>query len=254
MRKLMNYRFPNGSLKGHTFGNIFLSTLQKITGNFEEAIEKLSEILRLQGKVIPATLNKVKLVAFLNDGTFLRGQSLINKSNLEELKEIILVPRATANPRAVRAIRESDLIIIGPGDLYTSLIPNFLISGISQAMVQSPARKVYVCNLMNRAGQTDHFTAYDYVREIEEYLEGKLDYVIYNNGHPSPRLLKRYMRQGEHIVPSVHVRDDRFIGDNLIGRKFSKIQKGDPIRRNLIRHNPDRLANLIVSKILLAER
>ncbi len=252
MRKLMNYRFSSGSLKGHAFGNIFLSTLQKITENFDEAIEKLSEILRLRGHVIPATLNKVRLVAFLTNGTSLRGQSLISKSNLEKLRKITLEPRATANPKALRAIRESDLIIIGPGDLYSSLIPNFLISGISRTMVRSRAKKVYICNLMNRAGQTDHFTARDYARKIEEYLGGKLDYVIYNTEHPSPNLLKKYMREGEHLVPSVHVENKRFIGDNLIGRKFAKTQKGDSIRRNLIRHNPDRLANLIVKKILLA--
>jgi hypothetical protein len=107
---------------------------------------------------------------------------------------------------------------------------------------------------MNRAGQTDHFTAYDYARKIEEYLGGKLDYVIYNNENPSPKLLKKYMREGEHLVLSVPGENKRFIGDNLIGRQFSKTQKGDSIRRNLIRHNPDRLANLIVKKILMATR
>jgi uncharacterized cofD-like protein len=254
MRKLMNYRFSSGSLKGHTFGNILLSSLQKITKNFDEAIEKLSEILRLRGQVIPATLNKVRLVAFLANGTLLRGQSLIYRSNLEKLKKIILDPRATANPKALRAIRESDLIVIGPGDLYSSLIPNFLISGISRTIVRSPAKKVYICNLMNREGQTDHFTAYDYARKIEKYLGGKLDYVIYNNEHPSAKLLRKYMREGEHLVPSVHIENKRFIGDNLIGRQFLKTQKGDSIRRNLIRHNPDRLANLIVEKVLLATR
>jgi uncharacterized cofD-like protein len=254
MRKLMNYRFSSGSLKGHTFGNILLSTLQKITKNFDEAIEKLSEILRLHGQVIPATHNKVKLVAFLANGTLLRGQSLINKSNLEKLKKITLEPRATANPKALRAICESDIIIIGPGDLYSSLIPNFLISGISRAIVRSPAKKVYICNLMNRAGQTDHFTVYDYAKKIEEYLGGKLDYIIYNNEHPPEKLLKKYMREGEHLVLSVPAENMRFIGDNLIGRQFPRTLKGDPIRRNLIRHNPDRLANLIVNRILLGIR
>ncbi len=252
MRKLMNYRFSSGSFKGHTFGNILLSTLQKITENFDEAIEKLSEVLRLRGQVIPATLNKVRLVAFLNNGTFLRGQSLIYRSNLENLKKITLEPRAAANPKALRAIRESDLIVIGPGDLYSSLIPNFLISGISRAIMRSPAKKVYICNLMNRPGQTDRFTVYDYARKIEEYLGGKLDYVIYNNKLPSLKLLKKYMREGEHLVPSVPIENNRFIGDNLIGRHFSKAQKGDSVRRNLIRHNPDRLADLIFKKLLSA--
>jgi len=251
MRKLMNYRFSSGSLKGHSFGNIFLSTLQKITGNFDQAIEKLSEILRLHGHVIPATLNKIRLVAFLRDGTILRGQSLINKSRLEKLKKITLEPRATANPKALRAIRESDLIIIGPGDLYSSLIPNFLISGISRTIVRSPAKKVYICNLMNRAGHTDHFTPHDYARKIERYLGGKLDYIIYNNEHPSPKLLKKYMQEGEHLVLPANVENKRFVGDNLIGRQFAKTQRGDFVKRSLVRHNPDRLAHLIVERILL---
>jgi len=251
MRKLMNYRFPSGSLKGHTFGNIFLSTLEKVTENFDEAVAKLSEILRLRGHVIPATLNKVRLVAFLANGIILRGQSLIRKSNLEKLRKIALDPCASANPKALRAIREAELIVIGPGDLYSSLIPNFLISGISRAIVRSSAKKVYICNLMNRAGQTDHFTPLDYTRKIEEYLGGKLDHIIYNNEHPSLKLLKNYVQEGETLVLPVHVEDERFIGDKLIGRQFAKTKKGDLIKRNLIRHNPDRLAKLIVKKVRL---
>jgi uncharacterized cofD-like protein len=252
MRKLMNYRFLSGSLKGHTFGNIFLSTLEKVTENFDEAIAKLSEILRLRGHVIPATLNQVRLVAFLTNGVILRGQSLIRKSNLEKLGKITLDPCATANPKALSAIREAELIVIGPGDLYSSLIPNFLISGISRAIVRSSAKKVYICNLMNRAGQTDNFTPFDYASKIEEYLGGRLDHIIYNNEHPSPKLLKNYMQEGEHLVLPMHVKNERFIGDKLIGRQFAKTKKGDLIKRNLIRHNPDRLANLIIKKILLA--
>ncbi len=105
---------------------------------------------------------------------------------------------------------------------------------------------------MNRAGQTDHFTPGDYARKIEEYHGGKLDNVIYNTEYPSLGLLKKYIREGEHLVDSGHVRNKRFIGDRLIGRQFPKARKGDSIRRNLIRHNQDRLANLIVRKILLA--
>ncbi len=251
MRKLMNYRFSSGSLKGHTFGNIFLSTLEKITENFDEAIVKLSEILRLRGHVIPATLNKVRLVAYLPNGIILRGQSLISKSNLEKLRKIALDPCGTANPKALRAIRQADLIVISPGDLYSSLIPNFLIRGISREIVRSPAKKVYICNLMNRAGQTDHFTPLDYTRRIEEYLGGALDYIIYNTEQPPSKLLKKYMREGEHLVLPVHINNDRFIGDELIGRQSSRARQGDAIKRNLIRHNPQRLAYLIMKKILL---
>jgi uncharacterized cofD-like protein len=159
---------------------------------------------------------------------------------------------ATANPKALSAIREADLIVIGPGDLYSSLIPNFLISGIPRAILRSRARKVYICNLMNRAGQTDHFTPFDYARIIEEYLGGRLDHIIYNNERPSPKRLKNYMQEGDHLVLPIEVKNERFIGDKLIGRPLARTKKGDPIKRNLIRHNPDRLAKLIMKKTLSA--
>jgi uncharacterized cofD-like protein len=248
MRKLMEYRFSNGSLTGHTFGNIFLSSLEKLTGSFDEAIEKVSEILRLRGQVIPATLCKVKLVAYLTNGLILRGEKTISESDLEKLKKIALEPSAQASPKALRAIREADIIVIGPGNLYTSLISIFLISGISKTIRKSRAKKIYVCNLMNRAGQTENFQPADYAKKIEEYSGVKLDYIIYNTEHPALRLLKRYMRDGDSLVPTTSIRNKRYIGEKLINHKFPKSKKGDRIKRNLIRHNPDHLAKLIVNR------
>ncbi len=250
MRKLMNYRFTNGSFTGHTFGNIFLSTLEKITDNFEEAVEKISEILSLRGQVIPATLDKVRLIAYLSNGIILRGQHLIQYSDLEKLKKIFLQPRAMANPKAVKAIKQADLIVIGPGDFYTSLIPNLLISGIPKSIARSRAKKVYIANLMNRAGQTDNFTPEDYAKKLEDYLGAKLDCIVYNTEHPAQKLLKNYMREGEHLVDPTHIKNKRFIGDKLIAHKFPKLKKNDIVSRNLIRHSPSRLAKLIVEKIL----
>jgi uncharacterized cofD-like protein len=250
MRKLMNYRFSNGSLMGHTFGNIFLSTLEKLTGSFDEAVNKISEILRLRGQVIPATLCQVKLVAYLTNGLVLRGQNIIYGSDLAKLKKIALEPKAEANPKALRAIREADLVIIGPGDLYSSLIPNFLISGISKALKKSRAKKLYICNLMNRAGQTENFHPDDYVNKIEEYSGARLDNIIYNKECPPQRLLSRYLNEGERLVPTAVIRNKRYLGDKLIGRKLAKSAKGDRLKRNLIRHNPDALAKLIVDKFL----
>ncbi|OGZ33042.1 MAG: hypothetical protein A2174_01820 [Candidatus Portnoybacteria bacterium RBG_13_41_18] len=239
---------------GHTFGNIFLSTLEKLTGSIDEAVDKISELLRLRGKVLPATLCKVKLIAYLKNGIILRGQNTIYGSDLDKLNKIALEPIAKANPKALRAIHDADLIVIGPGDLYSSLIPNFLISGISNAIKKCRAKKLFICNLMNRAGQTENFQPSDYVKIIEDYIGICVDYIIYNTGHPPQRLLNRYIHEGECLVPTTIIKNKRYMGDKLISKKFSKKEKGDQIKRNLIRHNSDLLANLIVNKILNLNR
>ncbi|OGY90935.1 MAG: hypothetical protein A3B30_03555, partial [Candidatus Komeilibacteria bacterium RIFCSPLOWO2_01_FULL_52_15] len=212
MRRLMQYRFTSGGLKGHTFGNIFLSALEKLTGSFDEAVEKAAEILRLRGTVIPATLTKTKLVAYLNNGIVLRGQHLISVSDLSWLKKVSLKPAAKANPKALRAIRDADYIVVGPGDVYSSIIPHFLIADLARTVADSKAIKIYVCNLMNRAGQTDNFSPRDYLETAERYSKARFQYVIYNTENPKLQLLKRYMREGEHPVATRVIRQRRFIG------------------------------------------
>ncbi|MBI4095002.1 MAG: YvcK family protein [Candidatus Liptonbacteria bacterium] len=248
MRALMNYRFSSGRLKGHSFGNLLLSALEKITGSFDKAVEKASEILRLRGKVIPATLDRVRLVARLKDGRVIRGQSMIHDHNLHHLKKITLDPKGKANPKAMTALRTAHAIVIGPGGFYSSLVPTFLISGIPQAIRKSRAKKIYICNLMNKAGHTDGFTVKKFTEKIEEYVGGTIDYVIYNNKRPSASLITRYAREGERLVePGPHLPRTRFVGADLISKKFPKPQKGDVLTRNLIRHNQDTLAKLILA-------
>jgi uncharacterized cofD-like protein len=250
MRELMNYRFPSGKLKGHNFGNLLLSALQKITGNFDAAVEKTSEILRIRGRVIPATLDTVKLVAYLKAGKVIRGEHAISQHDLTQLKKIVLEPKAHVNSKAIIALKEADAIVIGPGDFYSSLVPNLLVSGISRAVVLSRAKKIYVCNLMTKAGHTDGFTVRDYTERIERRLGGRFNCVIYNNRRPSAALLRRYTREGERFVePNKNLSKKRYRGADLISRKFSKLKTGDPLVRNLIRHNPERLAELIIKLI-----
>ena len=250
MRRLMNYRFPSGQLKGHSFGNLLLSALEKMTGSFDAAVEKASEILRLEGAVIPATFRMVHLVTYMKNGRVIRGQSMIHNHNLHHLKKIALKPRGKANPKAIAALRKADAIVIGPGDLYSSLIPNFLITGIPQAVKASRAKKIYVCNLMTKAGHTDGFTVKEFAQKIEEYLRDKIDYVIYNNRRPSRKLLAKYARAGEtYVEPNSHLPRSRYIGADLISKKFPKLPAGDLIARNLIRHNPEHLAQIIVKLI-----
>ncbi len=250
MRELMNYRFPTGSLKGHSFGNLLLSALEKVTGSFDEAVEKVSAILRISGHVIPATLDKVELIAKLRTNGEIRGQSKIHKTNLEQLEQIKLEPTVKANPKAVAAIKQADLIVIGPGDFYSSLVPNLLVRGIPEAIEQSQARVVYVANLMTKTGHTEQFSVEDFVVKIEQYLKSTIDAVIYNTFMPEQSLLAKYARAGEIIVePPVVNPKKKYIGHDLISREFPKPRPGDPLIRTFIRHEPDKLAESIVAQL-----
>lgn len=254
MRELINYRFEKGTLRGHNFGNLLLSGLEKITGSFDKAVEKASEILRIEGHVVPATLKKVKLIAALSNGKKLTGEHNIYEANLTKLKKIYLRPHAKANPKAVRAIKEADVVVFAPGHFYSSIIPNLLVQGISQEICKSKAKKIFICNLMTKHGQTDTFTVYNFVDKIKQFLGCDFDYVIYNNKRPSGWLLKRYAREKEHMVPTVlkkqkRVYNEKFIGGNLLNQKITTPRYPDLLKRNLIRHNPEVTARLIM-KIL----
>ena len=253
MRTLMNYRFSNGTLKGHSFGNLLLSALERITGSFDLAVEKASEILLLEGKVLPATLDKIHLIAHLANGKTVRGEAKIEKTNLLSLKHLSLKPSPKANPKAITALTNANLIIFAPGDLYTSIIPTLLVPGIPQAITQSKAKKVYVCNLMNKLGHTDGFSVEDHVLKLEEYLGGEIHNVIVNNQKPSPLLLKKYAREGEHFVEFKKSASSprNYITHALIRKKVFASVPGDAIRRTFIRHDPERLARLIFKRFIL---
>ncbi|MDD5621094.1 MAG: YvcK family protein [Candidatus Pacebacteria bacterium] len=249
MRDLINYRFANGHFQGHSFGNILLSALEKVTGSFDQAVEKASDILRIHGKVIPATLDKVRLVAEFEDRKII-GEGKISESNLHGLKRIYLSPKARGNKKAIEAIGNADAIVIGPGNFYSSLIPNMLVFRIPQAVKKSKAIKIYVCNLMTRNGQTSDFTVKVFAEKIEKYLGCKLDYVIFNTKIPDSSLLKKYSLEGEKITAiDMGLDKKKFIGADLISRKLPKISNQDMLKRTLIRHNPDKLAKIILELI-----
>ncbi len=252
VRELFTYRFDAGSLKGHNFGNIFLSALEKITGNFEEAVRVAGMVLATRGTVIPVTTQRARLVC--RAGTIrLEGEKAISLGRIPKGAVFSLEPAVFANQKAVDAIEKADAIIIGPGLLYGSLITNFLVKGISEAIQQSKARVVYNCNLMNRAGQTDGFMVVDYVREIEKYLgAGRINDVIYNNRVPEQELLERYALEGELLVPTERVPEPghRYLAADLVSRQIPSMKAGDPVKRTLIRHDADVLAALIVQNCL----
>lgn len=253
LRELFNYRYSNGGLAGHSFGNIFLSTLEKITGGLDLAIKEASRILRIKGQVLPVTLGNARLVARLKNGKEIAGEGKIysNTVDLINLKKLYLKPAVAVNPEVIKAVKEADKIIINPGDLYSSLIPNFLVKGLCRAIKRSRAKVIYVGNLMTKPGQTDGYKVVDYVREIEKYLgSGIIKYVIYNKELPTKELLKKYARQGESVVlpgefsefPKI-----KLLKYNLLSHKTERPKKNDVLSnfRSLIRHNSDKLAEVI---------
>ncbi|MDO8520738.1 MAG: YvcK family protein [bacterium] len=256
MRKLFNYRFDRGELEGHAFGNIFISTLERVTGSLDKALDVAGKILNIRGRVIPVTLSKVGLVAELKNGKVLHGESALSDYQLVSrfgIKKIFLKPKAKANPKALRAIKEADLVVVGPGNLYASLIPNFLVGGIGRALIASKAKKVYVANLMNKNGHTDDFLVSDYVRALENVIgkKGVFDAVVYNTKKPAQALLRKYADEGEPVVcgPECLKGDFELIGTNLLADDLAKTAKKDLLRRTLIRHDPEKLAKVLMQLV-----
>ncbi|MBM3198255.1 MAG: YvcK family protein [Chlamydiae bacterium] len=243
MRSLMNYRFENGGLGGHSFGNLFLSALEKVTGSFEKAVEEVGKILFIKGKVIPVTTHQVRLKMILNNRKMLEGEKEIYLSQEidQGYKSIFLEPYAQANPRAIDEIMNADLVVLGPGGLHTSLIPNLLVEGVCEALQKSANKKVFIVNLMNRRGQTTGFKVSTYVKEISQFLGGDLfDYIIVNNQQPPEPLLAMYAEEGELIVNDL-IGEDRVVQAPLLG-EIKEGSKGDLLKRSLIRHDSKKIA------------
>lgn len=253
LRKLFSYRYAGGGLKGHSFGNLFLSTLEKVTGGLDRAIWEAGGILRIKGRVLPVTLKSTRLVALLKNGKIITGESKIytNTSDLHGLKKLYLAPAAALNPEVGRAIRRADKIIICPGDLYSSIIPNFLVKGMRRALAKKQGKIICVGNLMAKPGQTDGFSLVDFIKIMEKYLgRGAIGRVIYNKELPDKRLLNKYSRQGESLVKPVNFKalpKIKFLGYNLLSHKIERAAKGDTLSgfRSLIRHDSDKLAKII---------
>lgn len=253
LRELMNYRFAEGGLEGHNFGNIFLSALEKITGDFGKGIEEAAKILNVRGEVVPVTLSDTRLFMTLKNGEVLSGEHEINVSQRFEkvgVKNVFLQPKPKANPLALKKILEADLVVIGPGNHYCAIIPNLLVLGIVKALRQTKAKVVYNCNLISKRGQTDLFTLEDYVREINAYIGSpRIDYVTYNTRKPAQTLLKKYESDGL-LVPFLNnrertyrvVRADILSGEKTIRRKEDRVAS----TRSFIRHDPDKLAQVLM--------
>lgn len=244
LSELFSYRFQEGSgLTGHTFGNLMLTALERLTGNFENAIEEAGKILVTYGKVVPVTLQRPRLFAELESGEVVKGESNINiphhDGNLK-IKRIWLKPAVTLNPRAKKAILEADAVVLCPGDLYTSLVPNLLVKGMKGALRKTKAKVIYFTNLMTKFGETANFRSSDFVRIVSNYI-GKdvLDYVVVNNAKPKPHRLSGYVKERADFV------EPDFENFKALKIKATPI-KADLIRtRGFLRHDPEKLGRVV---------
>ncbi len=245
--ELIQYRFQDGSLAGQNMGNLILAGLAKMAGSFVKGLEKAHDIFRISGRVIPVTCQEITLCARLTGGTIVRGESNIPKTVIAgegKIEDVYLEPRNVQTWEDAReAIRQADIIIIGPGSLYTSLIPNLLVGGIGEELTDSEALKFLVCNVMTQRGETDGFTPIDHVREIEKYMRGsKLDYVMVNNKLVDEATIKRYNEDGSSQVIMTPGEKE------LMEKRGVKVVEDDfiDIRLGYIRHNADKLAEKII--------
>lgn len=252
LKDLFSYRFAQGSLSGHTVGNIIIVALEKILGNTESAIKITAKLLNVRGQVVPVTTYPTILSAVLQNGRIITGEHNIDEpaGNVSlHIKSLHLSPQKPPNPRALDLIRRADAIIFGPGDLYTSTIPNLLVKGVKETIQKSKSTKILVTNIMTKFGQTNNFQASDFVRVLEEYLDHKLDVVVANNQSIDSQVLKQYHRVKAKPV-KVDIKALQQQGIKVIARPLvSKIKqakiKGDVIKRSLLRHDSAKLAKII---------
>jgi uncharacterized cofD-like protein len=254
-RSLFLYRFENGDLAGHNFGNIFISALEKVSANYDEVIDTASFVLKTKGKVIPVTFKKTHLGVTYENGNTVKGEGKID-TNVDETKRIIqafLKPKVFANPKAMSRISQSDYLILGPGDLYTSIIPVLLVDGVKQAILKSNAKIIYIMNLMTKSGQTSNYKATDHLEDMEKYLGKKPDYVLVNNGKIPSGVLEWYLRYHENPVVN-NIKDDepgiKMIQENFTDQKSFIKSKSDQLTRSILRHDSTKLKKILVKIIL----
>ncbi|MCH5210234.1 MAG: YvcK family protein [Oscillospiraceae bacterium] len=243
MGELLNFRFNSGQLKGHSLGNLFLAALNETSQSFDEAVKKFSRLAGVVGTVYPVTNEAVTLSALMEDGTVIDGESNIgvhHDGGVNSIKRLMINPE---KPRPVegviRAIEKADIIVMGPGSLYTSIIPNLLVDGVADAIRKSRAVKIYVCNIMTQAGETENYTASEHLAAIESHsYEGIADIVIVNNAVIPEGLKEKYAEQ--------HAQEVLIDADKILER--SRLVQGNLllVQNDRIRHNFSRLARTII--------
>ncbi len=241
VNKLFKYRFDNGTgLEGHSFGNLFITALYDITGDMVSAVRASSRVLSIRGRVLPATLDDMKLAAEMEDGRIIHGESTIPEAN-GRIKRLFTEPaNCKALPEVIEAIRNAELIILGPGSLYTSVIPNLLIKEISQEIINSKAKKIYVCNIMTQPGETDNYTVSDHLKALIEHAGSDkiVDAVLVNDYLPE-KLADKYQKSGSYPVKA-DISKIRKMGIRIFAKKLIMDSK-----EGLVRHSSNRVARAL---------
>ncbi len=253
VRELFNYRFENGAFAGHAFGNLFLTALEKMSGSFAKAVDVASEVLAIDGKVLPVTLSDITLSIQTDDGVVTKGEYQISDGEFSSQRpKIWLEPTAVLNPAVTEALERADIIVIAPGNLYGSLAAALIVPGMSEALVAAPGKKIYVANLVTKPKQSDGFKVHDFAAEVERFVGRPfLDYVLYNTSKPDGELFEKYAKDKEFLVEA----DEEVLqhasyeakGVDLLAF-HDRNQQADPLtaKRSLIRHNGDAVARQIM--------
>lgn len=256
MERLLQYRFEEGMLKGQCFGNLFLAAMSGISENFEEAVRKMSDVLAVTGRVLPVTLDDIRLVAELEDGFIIKGETNIGNHNSIHPGRIKRVytepPNAKALQEVIDSILDADAVVLGPGSLFTSIVPNLIIGGVLEAIKKTKAIKIYVCNIMTQPGETDGYDVADHIKAIEDHCgEGIIDFCIVNKSQVPEELRKRYLLEGAEAVT---------LNDNKQSTLTTEIVSGDylSVFQGKIRHDTRKLAttimHLVVENILARDK
>lgn len=243
MQELFQFRFDSSSeLSGHSFGNLFITVMTKLTGDFEKAVKESSKVLAIRGQVIPSTLNKISLVAKYKDGSIQEGETAIPNKKRQITNIYLSPPDIQGTPDAIKAISEAQAIILGPGSLYTSVIPNLLIKEIREAILASSALKIYISNVMTQPGETDGYTAYEHIKAIIEHSSPRIiDYCVVNSRLISQELLEKYQQDNSFPV-LVDIDKIRHAGYRVI--------EGDLVNSlDYVRHDSGKLAKVVIDLI-----
>jgi uncharacterized cofD-like protein len=243
--RLFQYRFSAGrGLKGHSFGNLFLTALSNITGDFTRAVTLSGEVLAIRGRIFPSTNQMVSLQAALENGRIVNGESRIGRS-LSPIRRVRLVPRTVKPlPEVMEAFAKADLILLGPGSLYTSIIPNLLVPGVAKAIARSRAPRIYIANIMTQPGETSGLSLADHVRAIRQHTgERILDWVVLNNHTIEPGILRRYRAKGSEPV-RMDTREVERMGLRCLSEHLLEVH-------SVIRHDSKRLASLLLERFIL---
>jgi uncharacterized cofD-like protein len=248
MEDLLQYRFKDGRLKNQSFGNLFLAAMAGISDNFEEAVQKMSSVLAVTGKVIPVTLDNMQLIAKLQNGNIVEGESQIPEEAIKQNSRIdeLRIKPENAKPlkEALDALKEADAIVMGPGSLYTSITSNLLVKDISKAVRKSNAIKIYISNIMTQPGETTGFKVSDHLKVLRKY-GGKdiVDYAIVNTGEITEELIEKYNQEGAELV-KLDEEDIKSMGIKIVGENLVKIQNGT------VKHDSDKLAEVLADTIM----